>query len=66
MCKATLLLHADMCRHLRVHMRCPACREIFEAGKDCCYCPELLRRRAYDEVREEKGLVPLYRPPNMR
>ena len=52
MCKATHPLITAQAG-LRVHMRCPACREIFEGGKDCCYCPELLRRSRRDRVPEQ-------------
>jgi hypothetical protein len=50
----------------QLHMRCPTCRERFDAETHRCYCEELQRCRAYDRERERRGLVALYRPKSMR
>ncbi len=50
----------------KTRMQCPRCHERLEAGTGSCYCNELHRRTAYDQERERRGLVPLYRPPSMR
>jgi hypothetical protein len=48
---------------LKNRMQCPECKERFEQRENSCYCKELHRRRAYDEERVRRGLIPLYRPP---
>jgi hypothetical protein len=50
----------------QLRMRCPTCRERFDAETHRCYCEELRRCRAYDRERERRGLVALYRPKSMR
>jgi hypothetical protein len=50
----------------QLRMRCLRCREQVEADKSNCYCREIERRRAYDRVREYRGLVALYRPKSLR
>ena len=47
-------------------MRCPHCREQFDAETRRCYCQELQRRQSYDRERQRRGLVALYRPAHMR
>ena len=50
----------------KARLHCPACKERIGPGKGACYCEELHRREAYDQVRARRGLAPLYRPPSMR
>ena len=50
----------------RLRVQCPECRDQYEPDKSACYCGELNRRKAYDDARRCRGLVPLYHPPSKR